>query len=215
MPIYPDAPQSVLDPATPVAYAIDPVGAGGPAARIVANSLRVWVDATLSDGGLRRRLEFAPTTNFDQSTIGAVAPLDNFPGANWWQPLGTPSAGPQFAPFLTDRYSRSAEVRFNRYRPPSPQAFGPPGTLAAYPDGLRIIIVGTLRHNFDPDYPDSDDRVMVSYSTGRTLDIGLKIARFEPLVDVDESNPQFVLVPEQTGGPVTVHDEVNVHNLGR
>ncbi len=214
-PIYPNPPATVLDAAMPIAFDIDPTAGGSFAeAKLVRDSLRVWVEATYASTGVVQRIEFSPTSDSNQENIGAISPGEIMPGADWWWVLGEPGQGPQFCPYITSSYGTEAEVRFNRWRPPSPQAFGPPGTLAASPAGLRIHIIGTMRRNFDP-VTYEDDRVVVSYATPEVMNIALQLQRYQELTDIDEVAPQNILVPEATGTPVAVRAQVRVRNLGR
>ncbi len=192
-PIYPALPTNAQDPAMPIAFGIDPT-AGGlfPQAKIVKDSLRVWVGATYAGTGVTQWTELSPTSDSNQQNIGMT----------------------QFCPYLTDAHGLTAQLRFNRWQPPGPPWFGPPGTLAAAPDGFRIYIVGTIRRNFDP-ITYEDDRVVVSYHTTEVMDIRLTLCGYQDLVDRNPAAPEFVLVPEEAAPSVTVHDQVQVRNLGR
>jgi len=57
--------------------------------------------------------------------------------------------------------------------------------------------------------------VVVSYHTTEVMDIRLTLCGYQDLVDRNPAAPEFVLVPEEAAPSVTVHDQVQVRNLGR
>lgn len=194
VPVYPTS-TVPGDPATPVAYIIDPsMGGTQPRAKIVPGSVRVRVVAQDADSGQWYQTTYTETTNTNQAEIGPR----------------------QFAVVLSDHNQRG-EVRFNELRPPSPRLFDGDGDLS--PDrnlaSFAIYIEYYFRRNYDAANPDNDDIIKVDYSTREIINLTLTLQRYvEP--EPDPNNTSVLIVPaDATADRVSVQDQARVRNMGR
>lgn len=177
------------DPATPIAYRIDPTVAGAWApAKIVPESVRVVVWGTDASGNVYQTA-YSETSNINQSEIGPE----------------------QFAVVLSN-YGQRAEVRFNELNPPSPRALTDAGITV---QNFGIYIQYYYRRNYDPAAPENDYIIRADYSTQEIMNLRLALQRYiEP--EADPANPDALIIPpDATPDRVSLEDQVQVRNLGR
>jgi hypothetical protein len=186
--INPPTPTMTGDARMPVAYRINPEAGGGNPAKIVPSSVRVWVTAVYAGtNGISQTIEYTPTTDTDQAEMGVT----------------------QFA-VVMDPNNRSAEVRFARYQPPSPDQYGAAGVLS----GFWIDIQYYARTNFDPT-SNVDDTIRADYWTRDIVNVTLQLQQytdFEP----DTTNPDAQVIPtNEHPAKIELRDQISVQNMGR
>lgn len=181
VPIYGSVPTAWQDPLMPIAFAVYADDADGTAAtapaKVVPNSAHVRVVA-----GDVRRAEYTLTDVFDQEEIGQY----------------------QFAQ-LQAPYDRHAEIRLNRWDPPSPEAFGTPSSF-------YIDLVYYYRRNFDPT-TNNDDLCVVDYSTAEVMNISLALSQFVDPEPYQVGSLALSVPSNVKVNSVVMHDQVQVRNL--
>jgi len=176
------------DPASPIAYRIDPTMAGVYAsAKIVPGSVRVVVWGMDMQGRIYQTA-YSETSVTDQADIGAE----------------------QFALVLSD-HDRRAEVRFNELNPPSPRMLTDAGINVA---SFGVYIQYYYRRNFDPSAPENDYVIKADYSTQEIMNLRLALQRYiEP--EADPAVPEALIIPpDASPDRVSLEDQVQVRNLG-
>ncbi|MFO7945831.1 MAG: prepilin-type N-terminal cleavage/methylation domain-containing protein [Armatimonadota bacterium] len=192
-PIYPSAPESWQDPKMPVAYGIYPEHVDGTSsdkpAKIVPGSLHVRMVYTPS-GTSQRYRDFTSTDVADQEDIGRL----------------------QYSLYMaTDQ--TGAELRFNRWYPPTPEMFRNNAGVVDL-DSFEIYIWYYYRRNFDPATA-QDDIIVADYSTNEIINVNITLSQYEDPVPYTPGT-QARIVPSDVSVPkVTMHDQIEVRNIGR
>lgn len=185
VPIYGALPGAWQDPLMPIAFAVYPDDADGTAssvaAKVVPASVYVRITAVQTDGTVRRA-EYSLTEATDQEQIGEF----------------------QFAQYQAPD-DRQCEVRFNRWSPPSPEAFS---SLSEY----YIDIIYYYRRNFDP-VTNRDDMVVVDYSTAELLNVNLKLNQFTDPEPYKSGETALVVPSDVKINGVTMHSQIEVRNI--
>jgi prepilin-type N-terminal cleavage/methylation domain-containing protein len=156
-PIWPKDPTNWGEPRMPIAYRISAGLSEGNTtlrAKVVPHSTRVTVMA----GG--QRIEYTQVQNGDQAELGER----------------------EYSEYLNNN-DQTCEVRLNRYKPASPDAYG--SGLASF----DIFVTYYYRTNFNPYYPQHDDVVCADYSTGEIINITLIPQRFVTLEAYSNTAP--------------------------
>jgi prepilin-type N-terminal cleavage/methylation domain-containing protein len=175
MPVYPKPPTQWGEPRMPISFRLEPGRSDGPTlvpAKVVPQSTSVVVMAT--SGSDVRRADLTRVENPNQSEIGRY----------------------EYNEYL-DPDGRGAEIRLNRFTPPTPDDFT---GLTAF----DIYITYYYRRNFDP-ITNRDDVVYASYSTGEIINITLIPQRYTELENYEPAQPNLVVPADQTVGGVPVH----------
>ncbi len=188
-PIYPPAPETASDPRVPIAYVIDPTwnGAKVPAKLVRRNiSVRLLVQYSAGGGTSHpyRYYNLQPTSNYDQDRIG-----------RW-----------QFCPYVSQD-QRTAQIRFNRNDPPSPDWFGGSDALSAFAIEVRYY----ERCNFDPT-SNKDDIVVADYSTRHAMNVCLTVGTYVDLEPSPAMAGLFVLPTDVRLHRIQVRDQVVIRN---
>lgn len=173
-PIYPKPPTEWGEPRMPIAIRIEPGRSDGPTlvpAKFVPGSSHVVVIATA--GTDVRRADLTRVDNTNQSEIGRY----------------------EYCEYV-DPDEQGAEIRFNRFSPPSPDDFS---GLTAF----DIYVTYYYRRNFDP-VSGRDDVVYADYSTGEIINITLIPQRYHALEAYNPAEPNLVVPPDLVMGGVPV-----------
>ncbi|MFP3903610.1 MAG: prepilin-type N-terminal cleavage/methylation domain-containing protein [Armatimonadota bacterium] len=192
-PIYPSIPESWQDPKMPVAYGIYPEHVDGTAtdkpAKIVPGSIHVRMVYTPS-GTSQRHRDFTATDVADQEDIGQL----------------------QYSLYMaTDQ--TGAELRFNRWYPPTPEMFRNNAGVVDL-DSFEIYIWYYYRRNFDPDTA-QDDILVADYSTNEIINVNITLSQYEDPVPYTPG-AQALVIPADVNVPkVTMHDQIEVRNIGQ
>ena len=185
VPIYGALPSAWQDPLMPIAFAVYPDDADGTAssvtAKVVPDSVYVRITAVQTDGTVRRA-EYSLTETTDQEQIGEF----------------------QFAQYQAPN-DRQCEVRFNRWSPPSPEAFG---SLSEY----YIDIIYYYRRNFDAT-TNRDDIMVVDYSTAELLNVSLKLNQFADPEPYKTGEIALVVPSDLRISEVTLQSQIEVRNI--
>ncbi|MCX7598403.1 MAG: prepilin-type N-terminal cleavage/methylation domain-containing protein [Armatimonadetes bacterium] len=192
-PVYADSGAQAWAPAVraPVAYVVDPTenGARGPA-KIIDHSIGARLRLTYSSGAssLDYYYDFERTYTYDQEKIGP------------WQ----------FCPILSTD-GTSAQVRFNRHNPPSPDWFVGSALPGYSLSGFVVELRYAIRRNFDANTGE-DDIVRADYSTKWVVNLALTLASYVDL-EATGGTPAVLRLPQG----VKVHrvegrDRVVIHN---
>jgi prepilin-type N-terminal cleavage/methylation domain-containing protein len=174
-PVYPKPPTEWGEPRMPVSFRIEPGRSDGAVlvpAKLVPGSSRVVVVATA--GTDVQRADLTRVENTNQSEIGRYEYCEY--------------VGPD---------ERGAEIRLNRFSPPTPDDFT---GLTAF----DIYITYYYRRNFDP-VSNRDDVVYADYSTGEIINIALIPQRYRELEAYNPAEPNLVVPADLVVGGVPVY----------
>ena len=190
VPIYPNTPATGtgVDPRMPISYRIEPErsDAANVDAKVVPQSTRVM--ALTAGGGDARRGQWTRVADLAQTELG----------------------GFEYSEYLPDGQT-SAELRFNRYSPPSPDLFRDPVTGNVTITSYDLYISYYYRRNFDP-VTFRDDVIYADYSTGEIINITLIPQRFHELQIYRDGAPNLVVPPDLPAGGVSVRTQAVVAN---
>lgn len=193
VPVYPSTPESWQDPKMPVSYSIYPENVDGSAAatpaKVVPGSIHVRMSYTPA-GGTTRSIDMTASDVADPERLDRL----------------------QYSLYMSDNKT-GAQIRFNRWAPPSPEMFRNNAGVVDL-DSFEIYIWYYYRRNFDPDNPARDDLVVADYSTNEIMNVNITLSKYEDLEPYQPGAGALVVPTDANIPKVTMHDQIKVRNVG-